>query len=105
LNNLLQYQKDSSVTILNFSPLVQNDDAKSQLHKILKNEVACFAGNFCKLKAWVTLKYPRISTEENLKISAQKSILIVKIFAELSRIEDSSFLFLDSITITKLCKT
>ncbi|CAG8501384.1 3728_t:CDS:2, partial [Dentiscutata erythropus] len=158
LSNLLQYQKDSSVTNLNFSPLVQNDDddAKSrkrrrneindhsqivenvkdvesvlcdaihmtnndntdnnddsimclnngndyfrikELHKILENEVACFAGYCCKLRAWVTLKYPRIGAEENPKISAQE---------ELSRVEDSSFLFLDSITRyyvarTKLC--
>ncbi|CAG8696855.1 3354_t:CDS:2 [Cetraspora pellucida] len=160
LNNLLQYQKDGSVTNLKIS-LVQNDDIKSrkrrreeindhsqivedvkdaksvlcdaihtknsdrvdnndntecvnngndyyrikELHKILEDEVACFAGYCCKLRAWVTLKYPRIGTEENPKISAQEDIT-----AELSRVEDSSFLFLDSITRyyvarTKLCKT
>ncbi|CAG8493710.1 5513_t:CDS:2, partial [Scutellospora calospora] len=64
-----------------------------ELHKILEYEVACFAGYCCKLRAWVTLKYPRIGTEENPKISAQEDIT-----AELSRVEDSSFLFLDSIT-------
>ncbi|RIB06788.1 proteasome activator pa28 [Gigaspora rosea] len=160
LSNLLQYQKDGSVTDLNFSSLTQRDDAKSrkrrrneindhsqiiedvesvlcdaihmtnndntdnnndnimclnngndyfrikELHKILEDEVACFAGYCCKLRAWVTLKYPsRIGTEENPKISAQEDIT-----AELSRVEDSSFLFLDSITRyyvarTKLCKT
>ncbi|CAG8512201.1 13400_t:CDS:2, partial [Gigaspora rosea] len=123
LSNLLQYQKDGSVTDLNFSSLTQRDDAKSrkrrrneindhsqiiedvesELHKILEDEVACFAGYCCKLRAWVTLKYPRIGTEENPKISAQEDIT-----AELSRVEDSSFLFLDSITRyyvarTKLC--
>ncbi|CAG8807876.1 9100_t:CDS:2 [Gigaspora margarita] len=123
LSNLLQYQKEGSITDLNFSPLTQKDDAKSrkrrrneindhsqivenELHKILEDEVACFAGYCCKLRAWVTLKYPsRIGTEENPKISAQEDIT-----AELSRVEDSSFLFLDSITRyyvarTKLCKT
>ncbi|CAG8552695.1 2021_t:CDS:1 [Racocetra fulgida] len=30
-----------------------------ELHKILEDEVACFAGYCCKLRAWVTLKYPR----------------------------------------------
>ncbi|CAG8598685.1 9569_t:CDS:2, partial [Scutellospora calospora] len=120
LNNLLQNQSDGSIN--NPKPsLVQNDnndnikssrkrrrneinndptqtgeiikDAESELHKILEYEVACFAGYCCKLRAWVTIKYPRIGTEENPKVSAQEDIT-----AELSRVENSSFLFLDSIT-------
>ncbi|CAG8524271.1 7755_t:CDS:2 [Acaulospora morrowiae] len=64
-----------------------------ELQKILEDEISCLIEYCCILRAWILFKYPRIDTEENLKVSA-----IEEMAAELSRVEDSSFVFLNNIT-------